>query len=122
MLAEGTEKWSIFARHDATGELVGFTEVGWNAAQPETVFQWATAVRPDHRGHALGKWLKATMLDRILRDRSGVVDVRTGNADSNDAMLGINHGLGFRPYIADTVWQMSTETARAYVDRAGSSR
>lgn len=123
MVAMGTERWSLFARHDASGELVGLTEVGWSPAQPKTVFQWATAVDPGHRGHALGKWLKATMLERVLRERPDVEDVRTGNADSNDAMLGINHALGFEPFIADTIWQVPTEKVRAYVEsRVGSSR
>jgi GNAT superfamily N-acetyltransferase len=116
MLASGTERWSLFARHDPSGELVGFTEVGWQPAQPETVWQWATAVRPDHRGHALGKWLKAAMLQRVLNERPDVLDVRTGNADSNDAMLGINHALGFKPYVAATFWQVTVDQVRSYLN------
>lgn len=116
MLATRLERWSLFARHEPSGELVGFTEVGWQPAQPETVWQWATAVRPDHRGHALGKWLKAAMLQRVMDKRPDVIDVRTGNADSNDAMLGINHAMGFKPYIAATWWQVPVERVRSYLD------
>lgn len=115
MLAAGSERWSLFARHDASGELVGYTEVVWNPAQPKTVQQWGTAVDPGHRGHALGKWLKSTMVERIFADRPGAEDVRTGNADSNDAMLGINTALGFRPYIAATAWQVPVDRVRAYL-------
>lgn len=116
LAARGTERWALFVLHEDSGRLVGYSEVGWNPAQPDTVFQWGTAVDPAHRGHALGKWLKGAMLARILRDRPGVVDVRTGNADSNDAMLGINQALGFAPYRAYLTWQLRTERARAYLD------
>ena len=114
---QGLERWSLFARHTASGSLVGYTEVSWNAEQPETVQQMATAVHPDQRGHALGKWLKATMLIRILDERlaAGAIDVRTGNADSNAAMLGINHALGFRSFIAATTWQVSVDRAKSFV-------
>src|SRR5581483_5920168 len=114
--ASGDEWWSVYARHDETGGFVGYTHVSWNPAAPQTVFQYGTAVRPEHRGHAIGKWLKATMLRRIIDERPEVVDVRTGNADSNDAMLGINYGLGFRPYIAATWWQAKLDTVRTYLE------
>jgi GNAT superfamily N-acetyltransferase len=120
MLAQNVDHWSIFVRHDETGQLVGLTDVAWDPDQPDTVFQANTGVRPEHRGHALGKWLKAVMMQRILEDRPNAVDVRTGNADSNDAMLGINKELGFKPYIAASAWQVSTEKARGYLD--GSKR
>jgi GNAT superfamily N-acetyltransferase len=119
MVAQGTEMWALVARHEPTGKLVGFTEVFWNPAQPKTVNQGDTGVRPEHRGHALGKWLKAAMLARILRERTSAEDVRTGNADSNAPMLGINRALGFQPYIAHTAWQVSVERVRSYL--AGSS-
>lgn len=122
MLASGTERWSLFARHDPTGELVGYTEVYWNPKRPHTVGQGDTAVHPEHRGHALGKWLKAAMLERVLAERvpQGAVDIRTGNADSNDAMLGINYALGFKPHRASTVWQVRLDTVRAYLSEGGS--
>ena len=116
MLAAKTERWAIFARHDESGRLVGLTDVAWNPEQRETVWQGNTGVSREHRGHALGKWLKAVMLQRILDERPYAKDVRTGNADSNDAMLGINKQLGFEHYIADTGWQVSVEKLRAYVD------
>lgn len=115
MLAQGTQGWTLLARHDPTGELVGFTEVFWNPKRPETVGQGNTGVRPEHRGHGLGKWLKAAMLQRILAERPDAVDVRTGNADSNDAMLSINDQLGFQRFEAVAGWQVKLETVRAYL-------
>lgn len=115
--AAGGERWYVAARHDATGRLVGFTELFYNAkSQPNTFYQGGTAVRPEHRGHALGKWLKAVNLERLMRERPAIVDVRTGNADSNDAMLGINKALGFAPYISHTGWQVRVEKVKEYLD------
>ena len=118
--AAGTLRWSLFARHVPTQTLVGFTVVYWNPSQPDTVYQGDTGVDPGHRGHALGKWLKAAMLERIFRELPHAVDVRTGNADSDDAMLGINHALGFAPYIAQMNWQVPVERVQAYLDGSSS--
>jgi GNAT superfamily N-acetyltransferase len=115
MIATGSQRWSLFAQHDATGEWIGYTEVTWNPKQPKFVWQLGTGVRPDHRGHALGKWLKGAMLRRILDERTEADELRTGNADSNDAMLGINDALGFERFEAHTVWQVSLDRLTAYV-------
>ncbi len=112
------ELWALFVRHDGSGRLVGLTDVSWLAADPDTVSQGNTGVRPEHRGHGLGKWLKAVMLQRVLDERPQATDIRTGNADSNDAMLGINRQLGFKPYRAVTTWQITTEQVHAYLDRS----
>jgi hypothetical protein len=114
--AAGDVWWQLFAVNDGTGQFVGYTHVAWNPNMPKTVYQYGTAVRPEHRGHALGKWLKGSMLKRIMEERPEVVDVRTGNADSNDAMLGINRGLGFRPFIAATWWQVRIDRVREYLE------
>jgi mycothiol synthase len=111
----GIERWYLAARHDASGQLVGWTEVGWWPTYPEIVWQWGTGVRPEHRGNALGKWLKAVMLQRILDERPAAIDVRTTNADSNDAMLGINNALGFRKYHTNLWWQTSVEDVKRYL-------
>ncbi len=58
------------------------------------------------------------MLDRVLRERPQVRFVRTGNADSNAAMLRINHQLGFKPYIAHCVWQVETDKVLDYLNSA----
>jgi mycothiol synthase len=118
-IAQGSTRWLIFAREDSTGRFVGLSEIFRRPYEPQTVYQGDTGVHPDHRGHALGKWMKAEMLERITAQWPEVTSVRTGNADSNDAMLGINRALGFKPYIAQTNWQVPVEKVRAYL--AGSS-
>ena len=113
----GNERWSLFAKHDASGAFVGFTEIAMDPSAPRTVQQMGTAVHPEHRGAALGKWLKAAMIRRILDERPDIEDIRTANADSNAAMLAINTELGFAPFRAHTSWQVPVETVRAYLAR-----
>ncbi len=112
---QGTERWSLHARHRVTGALVGYTEVFWHPETPQTLWQGDTAVVPSHRGHGLGKWLKATMLRKVQAERPQILRIRTGNADSNGAMLAINHRLGFKPYIAETVWQLGVDRVERFL-------
>ena len=113
--ARGVERWTLYARHQPSGELAGYTEVFWDAEEPENVRQGDTGVLPKYRGHGLGKWLKAAMLEKVLRERPQVKRVRTGNADSNAPMLAINRALGFKPYLSETVWQLGREALEAYL-------
>ena len=117
--AAGIEAWTLVARHRGTGEWAGFHDVGWSPTDAEVVWVDSTGVRPEHRGHALGKWLKAAMTLRILDERPGVASIRTGNADSNDAMLGINKEMGYRPLIGQTTWELPVPEARAWLEARG---
>jgi mycothiol synthase len=112
-LGIGGRRWALYARHEADGRFVGFTDITWHPDRPEIVNQGGTAVEPAHRGHALGKWLKAEMVRRIIAGLPDAKFISTGNADSNDAMLGINHQLGFRPHSSVLNWQLSLEQARS---------
>jgi GNAT superfamily N-acetyltransferase len=91
----------------------------WNPEEPETVYVGATGVDPEHRGHALGKWLKAVMTLRVMDERPQVTSIRTGNADSNDAMLGINKEMGYVPFISQTVWEIATADAEKWLSSRG---
>lgn len=113
--AAGIQVWTLVARHRETGEWAGFHDISWNPTEPMFAYVGATGVKPEHRGHALGKWLKAAMTLRLLDERPEVTNVRTGNADSNDAMLGINRLMGYRPLLAHTTWEVPVETAAAWL-------
>jgi RimJ/RimL family protein N-acetyltransferase len=117
MLERKVERWTLFTRHRASGELAGYTEVSYDPSQSETLYQGDTGVVPQHRGHGLGRWLKATMIERVLAERPQVKRVRTGNANSNAPMLRINEAMGFRPYKDWTIWQIEVATVRDYVAR-----
>ncbi len=117
MIAQGRQRWTMYAREKATGKFAGYTEVFWHPNRPQILQQAATAVFPHYRGNGLGRWLKAAMLAKILRDRPAVKFIRTDNADSNAAMLKINRELGFKPYISQCVWQVETEKVLEYLNK-----
>jgi len=117
--AQGVESWTLVARHIESGEWAGYHDVHWSPSDPKKVYVGATGVRPENRGHALGKWLKAQMQLRILDERPQVDEVRTGNADSNDAMLGINKQMGYEHWIAASTWEVSVEQAAKWLASRG---
>lgn len=115
--ARGATHWMFYASEKATGKLVGFTDTAWHPNRPQILNQRGTAVVPAYRGHGLGRWLKAAMLDKVLRERPSVRFVRTGNADSNAAMLKINFELGFKHYISHTIWQVELAQVFEYLNQ-----
>lgn len=115
MTAAGSQRWTLHAAEEGAGRFAGFTEVWWNPNRPLVVSQGMTGVFPEYRGRGLARWMKAAMLDRVVRERPQAEFVRTGNADSNAAMLGINQALGFKPYLSHCVWQVEAEKVAAYL-------
>lgn len=113
------EHWTLVARRVSDGDWAGFHDVSWLPSDPKVVWVQSTGVRPEHRGHALGKWLKAAMNIRVLDERPDVTEIRTGNADSNDAMLGINKAMGYRPMISSTTWEVPVDKVEAWLAERG---
>jgi len=111
----GLERWACYAVHDATGDYVGLTDIVVNSAAPARVHVGNTAVKPAHRGRALGKWLKAAMTQKALDELPAAHWLVTSNAASNEAMLSINRQLGFHATAEVKTWQVSAERARAYL-------
>jgi mycothiol synthase len=114
---QGVEFWMMYVRHKPSGELAGYTQTFWDPENPENLGQGDTGVIPKYRGHGLGKWLKAAMIQKVIAERPVVKRIRTGNADSNAPMLAINHALGFKPYIAETVWQIEIQKIKDYLQK-----
>jgi mycothiol synthase len=117
MLAMGTERWTMYVKEKTSGKLAGFTEVFWSPNRRHLVEQGDTGVFPQYRNLGLGRWLKAAMLEKIIQERPAVELVRTDNADSNAAMLRINHELGFKPYLSECMWQVETKKVLAYLGK-----
>lgn len=116
IFARGNQRWTAYVLDRGTGGFAGYSETVWNPNRPEILRQDMTGVFPHYRGRGLGRWLKAAMLERVLRERPEVKYVRTGNADSNAAMLKINTELGFQPYTADALWQVELQQVFAYLN------
>lgn len=114
----GAEWWLLVALHEATGDGAGFTEVTYDPKIPHVIWQQGTAVIDAHRGHQLGMWMKAVMLKRVLAERPNALFIRTGNANTNAQMLGINTQLGFVPAWSACLWQISIADARKAVGHA----
>ena len=110
-----TERWMMYLRHLPSSRLAGYTEVYWEPTQPHVLNQGDTGVFPKYRTRGLGTWLKAAMIEKVLRDRPEVRLVRTGNAQSNAPMLRINEQLGFRPYRSNINWQVEIERVEAWL-------
>lgn len=104
--AVGQQTWRLVARRTSDGELVGLHDLTWVPAFPAVMWVGSTGVRPEDRGHAIGKWLKAAMMLRVLDERPEITDIRTDNAESNDAMLSINRQMGYRELLAVTTWEL----------------
>ena len=116
--ANGRDRRLVLAIHESTGATAGYTELVYDPKIPHLMSQQGTAVIPSHRGQGIGKWIKAVMLERAMRDWPKATLVRTGNADSNAPMLAINTRLGFKPAWADTIWEVGIADGRRYIESA----
>ena len=78
------------------GSVAGYTAVYYGDFRPQIAWQGDTGVWPDHRNRGIGRWLKAAMLLHLFETRPALEFIETGNAATNEAMLNINHAMGFR--------------------------
>ena len=103
----------------ADGSAAGATEVFVNRFRPAFAWQWNTVVLPAHRGRGIGRWMKAAMWQRLRTESPEVVTLRTGNAESNAAMLAINTEMGFEPSHLMGCWQTDLATFETGISRVG---
>lgn len=86
----------VLAVERATGAAAGHTVLSVYSEQPAYAEQEDTTVVREHRGNRLGLALKADMALWLLADEPQLRWVLTENAESNDAMIGVNERLGYR--------------------------
>lgn len=115
MIVSGMQRLTSFVEHKPSGQLVAFSELYWDTKRPTLLIQHATAVRPEHRRHSLGRWVKAANVQAALRTNPSAHFVRAGNTDTNLGMLRINEALGFKPWTIHTDWQIETDVLAAYL-------
>jgi GNAT superfamily N-acetyltransferase len=103
MAARG-KRFFVSAGVSPDGELVGYTEIGAPADNPDG-YQGETLVDPAHRGHGLGLALKAANLRQMVAELPGRGRVHTFVSPANDAMNAVNRTLGFAPVEFSDEWQ-----------------
>ena len=104
--------YTLVARHLESDKFVGYTQIVYQQLHRVKAHQWDTGVDPAHRNKGLGRWLKATMLRRLLQDHPEIEVIETENAESNDPMLNINIAMGFKPAHEMVIWQGPTAKVR----------
>lgn len=107
MAAMGRTNRVVVARHIASGEWAGFSELELNPHYPMMAVQEGTGVVPEHRDRGLGRWVKAANALWLLDERPDVDYIDTWNAFSNAPMLGINDAMGFEVVGAYAAWQLA---------------
>ncbi|HVE64853.1 MAG TPA: GNAT family N-acetyltransferase [Mycobacteriales bacterium] len=105
----GDELWVTCAREEQSGRLVALTDLNGPSGWPEFAFQEDTVVLSEHRGHGLGRWIKAANLAFLLADRPSTEWVQTFNAEVNRHMLDVNEAMGFRAADEWGEWQVSAD-------------
>jgi mycothiol synthase len=103
--ATGGRALLLVARHRETGAGAGFTNIRWWPHHPTVLYQGGTATHREHRGHGLGRWMKAAMLRWAMAEIPTIEEVRTENAHTNPHMLAINDALGFHLHAEETIHQ-----------------
>jgi len=97
----GEHLTTIAAVDEATGTIVGFSELVVPGDGKGEAQHYGTAVLPGHRGRGLALWMKAEQL-RSVRTRFPDLDaLLTDMVSTNTAMLRTNARLGYRP--TDTI-------------------
>lgn len=97
------------------GTAAALSELQINTHRPELADQGDTGVVAAHRGHGLGRWLKAENLRLALDTEPRIRVVQTYNAESNPWMLDINVAMGFRPHIGYQAFQGEVADALAVI-------
>ena len=105
----GEKLLACAARHIPSGSIAGTTIVYLQKHMEDYAIQGDTAVEASHRNRGLGRLVKAAMAKRIVTEYPAVRMIDTQNAGSNDAMLGINIEMGFRPFVTINAWQGETK-------------
>ncbi|MDX2854621.1 GNAT family N-acetyltransferase [Streptomyces sp. PA03-3a] len=93
----GDHLHTVVAIDASNGSIAGFTELvipGNGAGDGQ---HYGTGVLPQHRGHSLGRWMKAESIRQAHGDYPNLDGLLTDTADSNAHMRRINDGLGYTP-------------------------
>jgi len=105
--ARGRLVYTTGAVHEATGTLVGYTQLVVDSDVCEHSWQHGTIVAPEHRGRHLGLRLKLANLRLVRGSHPELQTIDTWNAEENAHMIAVNEAMGFRPIELAAEWQLS---------------
>ncbi|MEV5611145.1 GNAT family N-acetyltransferase [Streptomyces sp. NPDC052225] len=86
---------TVVAVDASDGSIAGFTELVVPGDGRGDGQHYGTGVLPEHRGHGLGRWMKAASIRYAQERHPGLGGLLTDTAESNAPMRQINDSLGY---------------------------
>ncbi|GAA5015705.1 hypothetical protein GCM10025734_64790 [Kitasatospora paranensis] len=93
----GDDLHTVVAVDASDGSVAGFTELVVPGDGRGDGQHYGTAVLPEHRGHGLGRWMKAESIRHAHGRCPDLGGLLTDTADGNTHMRRINDSLGYLP-------------------------
>ncbi|MEV8624383.1 GNAT family N-acetyltransferase [Streptomyces sp. NPDC051079] len=93
----GDHLHTVVAVDASDDSIAGFTELVVPGDGRGDAQHYGTGVLPEHRGHGLGRWMKAESIRHAHERFPDLGGLLTDTADSNTHMRQINDGLGYTP-------------------------
>lgn len=88
---------TVVAIDESDGSIAGFTELVVPGDGKGNGQHYGTGVLPEHRGHGLGRWMKAASIRHAFERHPDLGGLLTDTADNNPYMRHINDTLGYVP-------------------------
>jgi ribosomal protein S18 acetylase RimI-like enzyme len=88
---------TVVAIDESDGSIAGFTELVVPGDGKGNGQHYSTGVLPEHRGHGLGRWMKAASIRHAFERHPDLSGLLTDTADNNLYMRHINDALGYAP-------------------------
>ncbi|MFH8516308.1 GNAT family N-acetyltransferase [Streptomyces gelaticus] len=104
--ARGDLLHTVAAIDESDATIVGFTELVVPGDGKGDAQHYGTGVLPEHRGHGLGRWMKARSVLRARESHPDLEGLLTDTADSNTHMRRINDELGYEPTHKSVEYQL----------------
>uniref|UniRef100_A0AAU2V966 GNAT family N-acetyltransferase n=1 Tax=Streptomyces sp. NBC_00003 TaxID=2903608 RepID=A0AAU2V966_9ACTN len=93
----GDQLHTVVAIDARDGSIAGFTELVVPGSGKGDAQHYGTGVLPEHRGHGLGRWMKAESIRQAHERYPDLGGLLTDTADSNTHMRRISDSLGYVP-------------------------